>query len=209
MLLNALGAHPSSVRDLEYLLGAVLVAGAVATAWRVLRARGGVVEPTTFTLAPSRKALTVSLGLVGGLTVGLTSVGAGSLMIVALVATYPMLSNAEVVGTDLAQAIPLTLAAALGAVVFGTFNMGLVGAMILGSTPGVLLGAHLSSRSNGKLLRGAVGVVIFVSGLRYLGVTSPAVLFAAGLAMALLIGGSSLRVGAKTLAATLRYRRVA
>lgn len=207
-LLHVLGTHGSSVRTLEYLLGAVLVAGALATVWRTIRGRAAMSKSATVALTRSRKALTVLLGLLGGVIVGLTSVGAGSLMIVGLVACYPMLSNAEVVGTDLAQAIPLTLAAALGAVYFGVFDAGLVGAMIIGSTPGVLLGAHLSSRSNGKVLRGAVAVVIFVSGLRYLGVTSPLPLFLAGLGMVLLIGSVSLLPNAGGRAAAFRRRRV-
>ncbi|MGC8481397.1 MAG: sulfite exporter TauE/SafE family protein [Acidimicrobiales bacterium] len=208
-LLHLLGSHGSSVRMLEYLLGVVLVAGALATVWRTIRGRSAMPTSATIALTPSRRALLVLLGLAGGLTVGVTSVGAGSLMIVGLVACYPMLSNAEVVGTDLAQAIPLTLAAALGAVYFGVFDTGLVGAMIIGSTPGVLIGAHFSSRSNGRVLRGAVAVVIFVSGLRYLGVISPLPLFLAGLGMALLTGSLTFRQRSGGLPAAIRRKRVA
>jgi hypothetical protein len=62
---------------------------------------------------------TVAIGMIGGLIVGMTSVGSGSLMIVLLLFLYPMLSAGQLVGTDLTHAVPLTLAAALGALAFG------------------------------------------------------------------------------------------
>ena len=62
---------------------------------------------------------TIVIGVIGGVIVGMTSVGSGSLMIVLLLFLYPMLGASQLVGTDLAQAVPLTLAAALGALAFG------------------------------------------------------------------------------------------
>ncbi len=62
---------------------------------------------------------TILIGVVGGVMVGLTSVGSGSLMIVLMLFLYPMLGANQLVGTDLTQAVPLTLAAALGALIFG------------------------------------------------------------------------------------------
>ena len=60
-----------------------------------------------------RPVPTVVIGMVGGLIVGMTSVGSGSLMIVMLLFLYPMLGANQLVGTDLTQAVPLTAAAAL------------------------------------------------------------------------------------------------
>jgi len=60
-----------------------------------------------------------AIGVVGGIMVGMTSVGSGSLMIVLLLFAYPMIGAKQLVGTDLTQAVPLTLAAALGAILFG------------------------------------------------------------------------------------------
>ena len=68
---------------------------------------------------------TVLVGAAGGLIVGMTSVGSGSLMIVLLMLLYPRLSARTMVGTDLVQAVPLVAAAALGHVVFGDFKLGL------------------------------------------------------------------------------------
>ena len=71
-----------------------------------------------------RPVPTVLIGMVGGLIVGMTSVGSGSLMIVLLLFLYPMLGARQLVGTDLTQAVPLTAAAALGALLFGYVEFG-------------------------------------------------------------------------------------
>src|ERR687887_1856138 len=83
---------------------------------------------------------TVLVGAAGGLVVGMTSVGSGSLMIVMLLLLYPMLRSSELVGTDLVQAIPLVGSAALGHVLFGDFRLDLTASLLLGSVPGVYLG---------------------------------------------------------------------
>jgi len=86
---------------------------------------------------------TLVIGFVGGLVVGMTSVGSGSLIIVALLLLYPMLSAKQLVGTDLVQAIPLVASAALGHILFGDFKLGLTASVLIGSLPGVFLGARL------------------------------------------------------------------
>jgi uncharacterized protein len=88
---------------------------------------------------------TLLIGIVGGVVVGMTSVGSGSLIIVALLLIYPMLSTKELVGTDLVQAIPLVASAALGHILFGDFQLSLTASVLLGSIPGVFIGAWLSS----------------------------------------------------------------
>ena len=67
---------------------------------------------------------TLIIGIIGGVMVGLTSVGSGSLMIVMLLFLYPLIGANQLVGTDLAQAVPLTLAAAIGALIFGKVEFG-------------------------------------------------------------------------------------
>ncbi|MGH9058478.1 MAG: sulfite exporter TauE/SafE family protein, partial [Acidimicrobiales bacterium] len=117
-----------------------------------------------------RPALTLAIGVLGGLVVGITSVGAGSLMIVLLLFTYPALAAKRLVGTDLTQAIPLTASAALGALVFGHVQFPLTASIIVGSVPAVLVGSLLSSRFPDRYLRPAITVVILASGLKYVGV---------------------------------------
>jgi hypothetical protein len=79
---------------------------------------------------------------VGGLVVGLTSVGSGSLIIIMLLMLYPRMKLSELVGTDLVQAVPLVASAALGHMIFGDFKLSLTAAILLGSIPGVFIGAR-------------------------------------------------------------------
>ena len=113
---------------------------------------------------------TVIIGMIGGLIVGMTSVGSGSLMIVLLLFLYPMLSAGQLVGTDLTQAVPLTLAAALGALAFGHVEFAVTASIVIGSVPAVLVGSLLSSRAPDRYIRPVITFVIFASGLKYVGV---------------------------------------
>jgi uncharacterized membrane protein YfcA len=117
-----------------------------------------------------RPVTTVLVGIVGGLIVGMTSVGSGSLIIVALLALYPALTARTLVGTDLVQAVPLVASAAVGHLLFGDFKLALTASLLIGSLPGVYLGARVSSRAPAGLVRRALALVLFASGLKLLGV---------------------------------------
>ena len=91
-------------------------------------------------------------------------------MIILLLFTYPLLSAGQLVGTDLTQAVPLTAAAALGALAFGHVEFGVTASIIVGSVPAVLIGSLLSSRAPDRFIRPAITLVIFASGLKYVGV---------------------------------------
>jgi hypothetical protein len=121
-----------------------------------------------------RPVPTIVIGMIGGVIVGLTSVGSGSLMIVLLLFLYPMLSAGQLVGTDLTQAVPLTAAAALGALIFGTVQFGVTASLVVGSVPAVLIGSYLSSRAPDRYIRPIITFVIFASGLKYVGVGTTA-----------------------------------
>lgn len=120
---------------------------------------------------------TVLVGVVGGLVVGLTSVGSGSLMIIALLALYPMLKANHLVGTDLVQAVPLVAAAAIGHILFGDFQLSVTTALLLGSIPGVYIGSLISSRAPGGLVRRALAFVLLASALNMFGMSNGAVLW--------------------------------
>ena len=119
-----------------------------------------------------RPGPTVLLGLIGGIVVGLTSVGSGSLIIIALMALYPTLKASELVGTDLVQAVPLVASAALGHLLFGDFKLELTTSLLLGCVPGVWVGAHLSARASGGLIRRALAFVLLASALKLLNVSN-------------------------------------
>lgn len=105
----------------------------------------------------------------GGVVVGMTSVGSGSLMVVALLFLYPRLRANELVGTDLTQAVPLTLAAAGGALLFGHVDLSVTYALVIGGVPAVIIGSLFSSRVPDPYVRPVITFVIFISGLKYIG----------------------------------------
>jgi hypothetical protein len=121
-----------------------------------------------------RRLPTVVVGVVGGVIVGMTSVGSGSLMIVLLLFLYPTIGAKQLVGTDLTQAVPLTVAAALGALAFGHVEFAVTGSLIIGSVPAVLVGSLLSSSVPDRYLRPAIAFVILASGLKYVGLGTTA-----------------------------------
>jgi uncharacterized membrane protein YfcA len=119
-----------------------------------------------------RPVPTVIVGVVGGLVVGMTSVGSGSLIIITLMLLYPTLRASELVGTDLVQAVPLVASAALGHILFGDFHLSVTGPLLLGSIPGAYIGAQLSARLPGALIRRALAFVLLASSLKLFGTST-------------------------------------
>ena len=112
---------------------------------------------------------TLLVGALGGLLVGVTSVGSGSVIMVALLMLYPMLSAVRLVGTDLVQAVPLVLAAAIANVVAqGGLDLGITIPLIIGSVPGTILGSRLAPRVPQSVLRRGIVVVLTMSGVALL-----------------------------------------
>ena len=182
-LLRLLGHTSSSQKNVEIVLGAALLAGAAAMVIRYLMDRKSGPRTAKVAEVRVRPVPTVLIGMVGGLIVGLTSVGSGSLMIVLLLFTYPLLSANQLVGTDLTQAVPLTAAAALGALAFGHVEFGVTASIIIGSVPAVLVGSLFSSRAPDRYIRPAITFVIFASGLKYVGVGTYALGFTMGVVL--------------------------
>jgi uncharacterized membrane protein YfcA len=181
LVLRAIGADAVQNR-LQVLLGAVLLVAATAMAARiVLQDRRAAAGPRA--AQPVRRFPTLVVGIVGGLVVGMTSVGSGSLMIVALMFLYPAMTTAELVGTDLVQAVPLVLSAAFGHLLFGNLQFGLTAALLLGSIPGVYVGARVSSRAPDAVVKPALAVVLLLSALKLLDAPNPVLLTVAGLAV--------------------------
>ncbi|MFN8039360.1 MAG: sulfite exporter TauE/SafE family protein [Acidimicrobiales bacterium] len=122
-----------------------------------------------------RRARTLLIGVFGGVMVGLTSVGSGSLMMVLLLLLYPALSSRQLVGTDLVQAIPLVASAAIAHLLFGSVQLDVTASLLVGAVPGVYLGARISSRAPDHVVRPILAAVLVVSGLKMLGVASAVV----------------------------------
>ncbi len=183
-LLHVLGAASGAPAALELALGTALLAGAAAMVLRhELDRRSGRRRDQRLDELAVRPFLSVAVGAVGGLVVGTTSVGAGSLMTVLLLFVYPRIGARALVGTDLAQAIPLSLAAAAGALAFGHVALGLTAAVVVGSVPAVVVGALCSSRLPDAAVRPAMALAILASGCKYIGLgPAPLMVVVAGAA---------------------------
>jgi len=181
LIIKALGDSETVQHRVEIALGAALLvaAGSLALkaylnmAARSRRRRSGLPAEASAEGQPEvmlRPVPTVLVGVLGGIIVGMTSVGSGSLIIIALLALYPRLNANQLVGTDLVQAVPLVASAALGHLLFGDFHLDVTFSLLLGAVPGVYLGARYSSIAPGGFVRRALSLVLVASGLKLLGV---------------------------------------
>ena len=132
-----------------------------------------------------RPLTTMTVGAVGGLLVGLTSVGSGSLIMVGLLLLYPTLSAVRLVGTDLVQAVPLVLSAAISHVLVSGVEWAVLIPLILGGTPGTFLGARLANWVSQSVIRRGIVIVLTLTGLNLLGV-APVIVGIIGASMLLL-----------------------
>lgn len=110
-----------------------------------------------------RRIFTIVFGAIGGYLVGLTSIGSGSIMAVILLLLYP-LSPAVIVGTDIAHATVLSLVTGLAHMTQGNVDFGLVGTLLLGSIPGVLIGSRVAPWLPSRPLRIVLSVMLIFVG---------------------------------------------
>lgn len=174
-VMHLLGSTRSAEHRLEVILGVALIVGATAMAGRAFfRSRAVLDEPLRV-----NRPLIIGVGVLGGFMVGLTSVGAGSLIIVMLLLIYPHMRTDQLVGTDLAQSIPLTAAATLGTLMFGHVEFSVTASIIIGSLPAVVVGSMLSSHAFTTTLRPFLAGMALLSGLKYVGLAPLGLLAAA------------------------------
>lgn len=112
------------------------------------------------------RVLTVLLGFVMGILVSATSVGAGAIGVTVLLFLHPKMPVARVVGSDIAHAVPLTLLAGVGHWFLGSINWSLLGILLIGSLPGVVVGSYLAGRARDGAVRITLGVVLVVVAIR-------------------------------------------
>jgi uncharacterized membrane protein YfcA len=171
-IVQAIGSVASEAGFLKRALGVALLVTASTYALRVLIQlryvnRGNVVpaEDPVVKVVP-----TLLVGAVGGLLVGITSVGSGSLIMVALLLLYPTLSAVRLVGTDLVQAVPLVLSAAVSHVIVDGVQWAVLIPLIVGGSPGTFLGARLANWVSQSVIRRGIVIVLSLTGLNLLGV---------------------------------------
>ena len=145
-------------------LGFALLLTAIAILFgRKLRDCAGRHEDSPL-LQRHRPAITVAVGAILGVLVTISSVGAGALGVAALFFLYPSLSPVRIVGSDVAHAVPLTLVAGLGHWLLGGVDWALLGALLLGSLPGIWLGSHVSAKVPEHILRRLLASMLVLIG---------------------------------------------
>ncbi|MHC3467954.1 sulfite exporter TauE/SafE family protein [Streptomyces sp. 7R007] len=199
-LLRALGDGDTLQQRVKYVVGAALLLAVVGMLTRIWLDRRRAATATEDAQVPVRPVATLLIGLVGGVIVGMTSVGSGSLIIVMLMLVHPRLKANHLVGTDLVQAIPMVAAAALGHLLVGDADLGLAATLLIGAIPGVVLGALVSARITGSAVRWALVVLLTGSGLSMLKASSTVILLGC-LAMAVLGVVTTVRARSTTPAA--------
>ena len=154
---------------LKLCIGFALLLAAATYALRLylnlVRVRGGEHPDDNPMIRP---VPTLLVGALGGLLVGVTSVGSGSVIMIALLMLYPGLSAVKLVGTDLVQAVPLVLAAAVSNIALHGLDWGILVPLVLGSVPGTLIGSAIAPRVPQSFIRRGIVVVLTMSGVALL-----------------------------------------
>lgn len=129
------------------------------------KSKESLLSRTTF-VEKMQKPLTIIFGILIGVLVTFSSVGAGALGAAVLFFLYPKLPTVSVVGTDLAHAVPVTAIAGLGHVYLGTVDYMILGILLVGSIPGIYLGSNLGYRLPERIIRPLLASVLLIVGLR-------------------------------------------
>jgi uncharacterized protein len=185
---------------LKEMIGFALLLAAATYALRLYinlrRVRGGA--PDADPNPPVRPVPTLLVGALGGLLVGITSVGSGSVIMVALLMLYPGLAAVKLVGTDLVQAVPLVLSAAISNILVNNgVDWSITIPLIVGSVPGTIMGSAVAPRVPQSIIRRGIVVVLTMSGIALLDkagwgplgkdTTHPVLIAEIGLAMVVLV----------------------
>jgi uncharacterized membrane protein YfcA len=162
-LMHFTGITKGWASALTVALGIALLLTAVVVAfkqsWQALGLRLERWIPDT-----RKPGLTVLSGLVLGVLVSLSSIGAGAIGATLILLLYPRLKARDIVGTDIAHAVPLTLVAGLGHASLGNVNWELLVSLLIGSLPGIWLGAQLTRRLPDGIVRSLLCVSLLMAG---------------------------------------------
>ena len=167
-LLSRSGLHADSPHGLiTIVLGWALVVTAIAIVFR--RTIVSFLVTDRQPLEPGQTtALTILLGAILGVLVSLTSVGAGAIGMTVLLVLYPKRDVAQLVGSDIAHAVPLTLLAGLGHWAMGSVNWSLLFTLLIGSVPGIIVGSLLAARTPDGVLRPILATTLALVGAKLL-----------------------------------------
>ena len=184
----ALGTHLKDQQDLmNYLLGGALLFGASGLVAKSFIRKKVIGDDDRFDMVARDRVAAVAIGLLGGFIVGLTSVGSGTFFGLTMLFVFPLRAH-KVVGTDILHAAALLYVAGMGHFIAGNVDMHVVGWLLIGSIPGVLIGSHYSVRIPEAWLRLALADVLAISGLKLVQVPNIYLAVAIGLSVAGAIG---------------------
>jgi len=144
----------------------VVLCGALLMTATVLIFRGAIVRSyrSRFPALDARNTtiVTVIVGAILGVLVAISSVGAGAVGVIALIVLYPQLPMARIIGSDIAHAVPLTLIAGVGHWMIGTVDWHIIGSLLAGSLPGIVLGSYVAVRVPETALRLLLAATLIV-----------------------------------------------
>lgn len=146
-------------------LGLALLLTAATVAWRGAWARVGL-RLERWLPERRRDALTVAAGALLGVLVTLSSIGAGAIGATLILLLYPRLPSQRIVGTDIAHAVPLTLAAGIGHAWLGHVDWALLASLLVGSLPGIWIGARLTRALPERYVRVLLCSALLAAGLK-------------------------------------------
>jgi len=145
-------------------LGVALLLTACAIVFRQKLQRYALSHADDSAHTSLQEPITVAIGVVLGILVTISSVGAGALGVAVLFFLYPKLPAIRIVGSDLAHAVPLTLIAGLGHWAIGSVDWSLLGSLLIGSLPGIWLGSHASAKVPERILRPMLAIMLVLVG---------------------------------------------
>lgn len=164
-LMHASGITKTWASTLTFALGIALLLTAVTVAFRPLW-HGVGLWLERWISERHKPALTTWCGVILGVLVSLSSIGAGAVGATLILLLYPRMEARRLVGTDIAHAVPLTLVAGIGHATLGDVEWKLLVSLLVGSIPGIWLGAHLTRRLPEPLIRGALCISLVTAGLK-------------------------------------------
>jgi uncharacterized membrane protein YfcA len=170
--------------SMQKVVGGALIAGGLGFAVKTfVRGHDG---DGHFDLTRRQKTLAILIGAVGGFVVGLTSVGSGTWFGLAMLFTFPLTAR-RMVGTDMLHAALLLWVAGAGHLLHGNVDLHAIGWLLIGSIPGVLAGSHLSIRVPEQGLRIAFAFVLFLSGVKLVGMPAATTIIEVGIAIGAIV----------------------
>lgn len=164
-LMDRYGVHTAQMsRTIGVVLGVALVLTALSILLRkqllALKLRP---QPAT---EATRTVVTIAFGAVLGVVVSISSVGAGAMGLTVLLLLYPSAPIVRIVGADVAHAVPLTFIAGIGHWMIGSVDVSMLASLLIGSVPGVVIGAQLAPGVDERAIRIVLSVMLGIVGMR-------------------------------------------